>query len=482
MTREQGECGRGTHGGMLGGAMAGIIAGAAAGAATFFVLVGLRDIPEPIQAEPAREARLADDMERLFSDVAESARAAVVSIGTYQDGKGAANLDEAAASSPNGQTIGSGFIIDPRGYILTNHHLVEEATRVSVRLHDGREREARVVKTDSASDTALLKIEGEGLRSLPMGDCRTLRVGQWVLAVGNPFGLTETVSAGIVSALKRSDLRILPFESFIQTDAAINPGNSGGPLLNLRGEAVGICTAMYSNSSGSYQGIGFAVPIDLANALATRWIEGRNECFLGVEPSRVDEDMARYFGLEKPRGAFLATVNPGGPGAMAGLRAKDLLVSFGDTDILDENHLRVLVARARAGEPIEIGVLRPEGRQIVKVTLEEKEGWKTTADSALSPEAPRTRLLGITVTPLNARIADRLNLQADLHGMVIMEVQPGSPAAHKGLDLGDVIAEANGLPVRGLDDLKKAVEGPGEVVLLGVARGTHELRYFFLAR
>ena len=440
-------------------------------------------------AEPSKEAELALSLENLFSSVAESVKLSVVSIGTTSHPKEAAfkaddKADEGPDEDSNQEAIGSGFIIDSRGYILTNHHLVGDASLISVRLHDNREAQARVIQADPSSDIALIKLDLEGLRPLPMGDSDQVRVGQWVLAFGNPFGLTETVSAGIVSALKRSDLRILPFENFIQTDASINPGNSGGPLVNLRGEAIGINTAMYSNPGGGNQGIGFAVPIDMAKALAKRWIEGKSPSFLGVLPTHVDQDMARYYGLKEPRGAFVAHVDPGGPAEQGGMKEKDLVLTFGQREVRDENHLRVLIASTPPDEPVEVEVLRGSRRESLKVVLLEKESPRSSPghEAIAQADIPKTRLLGITVTPISPQICRDLSLSADLTGMVVVDVQPGSPAGKKGFQRGDVILEVNESRVRGLEDMKKGLESPKDVALFTVLRSGGDKAYLFLPR
>jgi serine protease Do len=315
-----------------------------------------------------------------------------------------------------------------------------------------------------------------------MGESETVRVGQWVLAVGSPFGLTQTVSAGIVSALHRSDLKILPFESFIQTDASINPGNSGGPLVNLRGEAIGISTAMYSNAGGGNQGIGFAVPIDLAKALVGRWIEGKSASFIGLVPSRVDPDMARYFGLDEPRGAFVARVDAASPAEKAGLRTKDLILSFGFKPVRDDSHLRVLVAGSPANEAVEVEVLRGAGRQIIRLVPAERTGDPPPPAPPAIAEEPRTRLLGITVTPVTPEIAERLALPPARSGMAVIDVQEGSAAAKKGLRRADLILEINERLVTTLEDVRLALEAAKGAVMLGVFRGAGETEYIFVPR
>ncbi|HVR73155.1 MAG TPA: trypsin-like peptidase domain-containing protein [Planctomycetota bacterium] len=456
---------------------------------SFFSGLLLREWAQPsrdLGAEPAREWQLARDLEDLFARVAEDVKLSVVAIDASPP---PGHADSSAEGGPDHgvetESIGSGFIVDPRGYILTNHHLVGGGGALTVRLADERELPGRVVQTDYASDTALIKVEAEGLHALPMGDSEEARVGQWVLAIGNPFGLTRTVSAGIISALERSDLRILPFEEFIQTDASINPGNSGGPLVNLRGEALGINTAIYTGPGGGSQGIGFAVPIRLAKALVKRWIEGKNTSYAGVEPARVDADMAAYYKLPEARGAFLRRVDPDGPAARGGLAAMDLIVSFAGSPVRDENHLRLLIASAAPNEPVEVEVLRRGRNETFRIVPHEKgpPGPQPPPPPASPPETrERTRLLGLTVTPLGPEIAAQLGLDPGTDGMAVIDVQAGSSASKKGLRRSDVIVEVNERPVASLESLKSALDASGPVVMLRVERGNAELGCVFLPR
>jgi serine protease Do len=459
--------------------------GATLGFLVAWCLFGVLSPQRELHADLSKEVQLERDLEDLFASVAEKVKLSVVAIGTKDSPDPSSEGESGEPGRSSGaESIGSGFIIDPRGYLLTNHHLVGESTDITVRLHDNREVRARVVQADASSDLALLKVESEGLRALTMGDSKEARVGQWVLAIGNPFGLSQTVSAGIISALGRSDLRILPFENFIQTDASINPGNSGGPLVNLRGEAIGINTAMYSSTGGGNQGIGFAIPIDLARVLARRWIEGKSECYLGVNPARVDLEMARYFGLERPRGAFLAQVYPGSPAARGGLQSKDLILTFGEQEVRDESHLRVLIASAPPGQPVSIEVLRRQHRESVQVLLAEKErpGLADSSRPQDEQASPRARILGLTVAPVDPDLARQFGLITELRGLVVLDVQPGTPAGKKGLRQGDLVVEVNESPVKSLAELQGLLEASRDVVMLGLRREHGELEYVFLSR
>ncbi len=264
-----------------------------------------RNMPAP--AGGKRSLSLALQLDKLNCDVAKKVKPTVVAIvarKARKENEETPTISEKALQ----QDFGSGFLIDPNGFILTNHHLVEGALALEVSLADDRSVPGRMVRSDPASDIALVKIDLESLPVARLGDSSELEAGQRILAIGHPFGLLQTVSSGIIAALGRSDLSLLPYENFIQTDAAISPGSSGGPLVNLQGEVVGINTAIYSHSGKGNHGISFAVPINLARALAERWIQGGNISRIGIATVHVDRDMADYYKLPKPRGAFISYV------------------------------------------------------------------------------------------------------------------------------------------------------------------------------
>jgi serine protease Do len=464
---------------------------AALAAAALLVAAGaaLQDAAErTLDATVAPEARLAGELDLLFTEVAGRVKRAVVSVDAASPAEGPSL---AAGSPADGQPgaggrerSGSGFLIDPRGYVLTNHHLVAGGAEVMVRLHDGAERRARLVQADQASDIALLKVEHvDELPALELGDSEALRVGQWVIAVGSPFGLTQTVSTGIISALERTDLRVIPFESFIQTDASINPGNSGGPLIDLAGRVVGINTAIFSSRGGGSQGLGFAVPISLAKALVERWIAGKTTSHLGLTTSAVSRDMARYFGLDDLRGAFVARAEAGGPAALAGIEPKDVILRFGDVEVRDDVHLRVLAAETPPGSKVAIEVLRRGERRIFEVVLGER-AWPAAGDAApaAGDPGPSARLLGLTVLPLAREEARAQSLPETTRGMLVADVQPGSPSSHKGLRRADVLTEVDDLAVATVADVKRALAAAGDVVMLRVHRAGEDLGYIFVPR
>ena len=426
----------------------------------------------PPEAGTAADLEFAREFETLFAGVAEKVKRAVVSVECTSGGDRAGSKD----------AIGSGFVIDRRGFVLTNHHLIESGGLIRVKLPDNSEFRARLVQSDPTTDVALLRIRSRvDLPALELGTSDRLRVGQWVLAVGSPFGLTQTVSAGIISALQRSDLHILHCEHFIQTDASINPGNSGGPLVDLRGEVIGINTATFSGAGGGNQGIGFAVPIDFARALVDRWIDGKTTGDLGVVVTRVDRDMARYFALGRPHGAFVSKVTRPLDGGNR-LEPKDVVLIFNGQEVRDDGHLHVLVARTEPASRVELGVLRKHERMQFAVTLHEKE-WR--GDRAATPETrppPRERLLGLTVAPLTENLANALDVADDLGGVVVMEVHAGSPASHKGIRQADVIVEVNDAPVSSIPSLRAALDRSEDIVMLRLVRDGVDLGYHFLPR
>jgi serine protease Do len=367
---------------------------------------------------------------------------------------------------------GSGFIVNPRGYILTNNHVVDEATEVQVKLSDGREFTATVVGKDPKTDIALLKIEdGGSLPVIPLGDSSALQVGEPVMAVGNPFGLEQTVTTGIVSATGRA-IGGGPYDDFIQTDASINPGNSGGPLVNAKGEAVGIDAAIFSRSGGSI-GIGFAVPINMAKFVVPQLVEhgGVTRGWLGVTIQPLTPDLARTFGVPQTEGALVSSVKEDSPAAKAGVKAGDVIVEFDGRKVGRATDLSRIVAATPAGKSVTMKVIR-DGKAITLsptiATLEDKE--EAVAESESEGKAQKGKL-GLAVEPLTPEIARELGA-TQKHGVVVREVQEGSPAAEAGIRRGDVITEVNRQPVKTVDDLKRAFDtrAPGKPTLVLVHR------------
>lgn len=367
------------------------------------------------------------------------------------------------------QGLGSGFIVKSDGYILTNNHVVEHADKIRVTLPDKREFDAKVVGTDPKSDVALIKIDAKDLPVAALGDSSQTEVGDWVLAIGTPFGLSQTVTSGIISAEGRANIGIVDYEDFIQTDAAINPGNSGGPLVNLNGEVIGINTAIFSQSGG-YQGIGFAIPINMAKNIMESLMEHGKVVrgWLGVMIQPVTPEIAKSFGLKETNGALVGDVVKDGPADKAGIKRGDVIVSLNGQPIDTPNTLRNLVAQTDVKKTVEVGILRENKAETVKVTIgEQPSGDQTTA--SVSENADK---FGLIVQELTPQLADRLGYQ-DEKGVVITDVKSGSPAEEIGLRQGDLIKEINRQPIESLADYQKVMAAleKEQGLLLLVQRG-----------
>jgi serine protease Do len=371
------------------------------------------------------------------------------------------------------KSLGSGFVIDGAGYILTNNHVVENADEIVVKLASGKEFKAKVVGRDSKTDIALIEIHGATeLTPVLLGDSDELKVGQWVVAIGNPFGLENTVTAGIVSAMGRH-INQGPYDNFIQTDAAINPGNSGGPLLDTKGEVVGINTAIFSRSGGNI-GIGFAIPINLARDIVPQLKEKGHVTrgWLGVMIQKVTPDIAESLGLSEPKGALVADVVKEGPAGAAGLKQGDVIVEYDGKPVTDSAELPLLVARTPVGKQVKVKVIRDKGTQSFTIKIAELKE-EETAQAGGGP----TEDLGLTVQTLTAELAENLGLERGLKGVVVTQVEPGGAAAEAGLRRGDVILEVNRQAVKDVEAYRKALRasGKGKSVLFLVRRGDNTI-------
>lgn len=377
---------------------------------------------------------------------------------------------------PFGQ--GSGFLISEDGYIVTNHHVVGEADRVNVTLGDGREFEAERVGTDPHTEIALIKIEGGGFPFLTMADSDQLRIGEWVLAIGSPFGLSNTVTAGIVGARGRGALDIVDYADFIQTDAAINPGNSGGPLLNLRGEVVGLNTAILSRSGG-YMGIGFAVPANMVKYVRDQLLEKGtiSRGFLGISIQNVDQNLANWFGIKDGHGVLIAGVNPGSPASEAGLQRDDVIVEYEGQPIQEANSFRSRVSTTAPGSRVSIVVIRDGERLTKTVTLGEMEGDEAVASASRA----RGRMsLGLRLDNLSEELAERLGYENE-SGVVVQGVAPGSAAEAAGIEPGMLIKEVNRKAVRNTTEFTDALkEGEGRKSALLLLQEGEYTRYVTL--
>jgi serine protease Do len=370
------------------------------------------------------------------------------------------------------RSLGSGFIIDADGSILTNNHVVENAQKIVVTLsEDQQEYEAKIVGRDPKTDIAIIKINTKKtLDAANFGDSDKLEVGEWVVAIGNPFGLDSTVTSGIVSA-KGRHIGQGPYDNFIQTDASINPGNSGGPLINLRGEVIGINTAIFSRS-GTNIGIGFAIPINLVKELLPQ-LRGKGKVtrgYLGVLIQKVTPDIAESLGVDRARGALVANVSKDGPAEKAGVKVGDVIVEFDGKEIKDSGDLPIIVARTPVDKKVGMKVLRDKKEMVLNVTVGELKEEEVVAS------APEKGELGMTVQRLTPQIAESLGLDK-AEGVVVTAVEPGSAADEAGIRRGDVILEIDRKPIRSVDEYKKSVAGirKGKGVLFLVRRGESTL-------
>lgn len=365
---------------------------------------------------------------------------------------------------------GSGFVISEDGYVLTNAHVVAGADRVTVRFSDRREYPAEVVGSDERSDVAVLKIDADHLPTVTIGDSGRVRVGDWVLAIGSPFGFEHSATHGIVSATGRS----LPdgtYVPFIQTDAAVNPGNSGGPLFNLDGEVIGVNSQIYTRTGG-YQGLSFAIPINVAMNVAEQ-LRGKgyvSRGWLGVTIQDLDQTLAESFGLERPAGALVSGVGADSPAAAAGLQAGDIILSYDGRPLERSGELPPLVGETPVGEQVKLEVQRAGERRELMVTIGELED--TDRPARLAEAETEGQRLGVSVAELSAEQRRQLDVE---HGLVIREVQPNSPAARAGLQRGDVILSFNHRNVASAEALselvREAPEGRPAVVLIARDQG-----------
>ena len=374
-------------------------------------------------------------------------------------------------------SLGSGVIVNPNGYILTNNHVIAGATEIKVSLADKRQFTGHVVGTDAKTDVAVVKIGAQDLPVLTLGDSSKEEVGDFVLAVGNPFGIGETVTMGIISATGRGGLGIEDYEDFLQTDAAINPGNSGGALVNVRGELVGLNTAIISGGGGGNEGVGFAVPVNMAREVMDQILKHGKVVrgSIGVLVQTMTPDLAKSFGLTGgARGALVSSVTPDSPAAKAGVKRGDIILELNGQPVSGSRDLSLKVSMMAPGTPVKLQIFRAGHEQEISLTLAELPSNATSSGGG-SPNASQGPRLGISVDRLTPDVAQQLGLPAQTSGVVITDVQPTSPAEEAGLRRGDVIQEVDRKPVTSLDQFHSALRqaGQGPVLLLIDRGGDH---------
>jgi serine protease Do len=441
-----------------------------------FLVVALTLATAPALARPAPDS---------FADLADKLLPTVVNISTSQTLK-AANPKLSLPDIPPGSpledlfkdflqnnralprhvtSLGSGFIIDPSGYVITNNHVIADADQITVTLNDGTSLPAKLVGRDEKTDLALLKVKpAKPLPATKLGDSDHARVGDWVIAIGNPFGLGSTVTAGIVSARNR-DINAGPYDDFIQTDAPINRGNSGGPLFDMDGNVVGVNSAIFSPTGGSV-GIGFSIPSNLVKDIVGQLKQygAARRGWVGVSIQQITPEIAQGMGLPSSAGALISGVDTNGPAAKAGLKNGDVVLAFDNKPILDNRALPRIVADTPAGKTVNVQVLRGGKKQVVKLTvakLQDQEKRKPQAKPALASQPkPKSKIaqLGLSLAALDQETRGQFKVPVDVRGVLVTDVDPDSAAADKNLRPGDVIVEVQNQAVRTPDDIAKKIE------------------------
>ena len=441
-----------------------------------------------------------------FADLAEQLSPAVVNISTAQnlDGKSEPGADSPLEDlfkdlypngRPNGQrkvqSLGSGFLISPDGIVVTNNHVIEDADEITVNFPDGLSLTATVIGTDPQTDIALLKLDHDKpLPFVSFGDSDVSRVGDWVLAIGNPFGFAGSVSAGIISARNR-DINAGRYDDFIQTDAAINRGNSGGPLFNMDGEVIGVNTAIVSPTGGSI-GIGFSVPSNLAKKIVEQLqsFGVTRRGWLGVRIQTVNAELAEALGMDKPMGALVAEVTPGGPAEASGVEAGDVIVKFDGKDVDEMRDLPRLVADTAVDSAVRVVVFRKGKTQTLKVTiglLDEgalAQPAATTPEPEEAPAVTNLEAVGMSLRPLSSAARKEFGIADDISGVLVSEIAPDGSAAEKGIQPGDVIVEVGQEPVTAPAEVEARVKeaaSAGRKSVLFLIESQGDLRFVPLA-
>ena len=388
------------------------------------------------------------------------------------DGNGRFNVPKDSREN----ALGSGVIVSPEGYILTNNHVVDGATDIRVTLSDKREFQGHVVGTDPKTDIAVLRIDARNLAPITIGDSSKVQVGDVALAIGDPFGVGQTVTKGIISATGRGNLGIEDYEDFLQTDAPINPGNSGGALINDRGELVGINTAILSHGSGGSQGIGFAVPSDLARQVMNEILKNGHvtRAYLGIYPQDVTPAMAKAFGEKQSEGIVVGDVSPGSPAHAAGIQRGDIILDVNGKPVASSNQLRMSISMMQPGTEVTLKFLRDGDLRDANVKLAEMPADAAQSNSSQN-EGGSSALSGVEVSNLTPDIAQQLGISEATKGVVVNNIDPASKMADSGLQKGDVIQEVNHQPIQNVSQFESALRKSGDNPLLLVNRGGRTL-------
>ncbi len=445
---------------------------------------GPEPIPDPIARPVATAPQLpmAGGSGKNFVEIAKSVKPGVVNIAATRSGKSgegspSSPLDDpffrkffgdeffkrdAPQREPKERGQGSGVIVEANGLIITNNHVVNKADEIRVFLSDKREFKGKLIGTDTKTDIAVVKIEATGLPTIPWADSDQLEVGEFVLAVGSPFGLTQTVTMGIVSAVGRASMGIAEYEDFIQTDAAINPGNSGGALVNVRGELVGINTAIFSQSGGN-MGIGFAVPSNLSRAIMDQLVRTGKVVrgWLGVAIQDLTPELATQFGIADTKGVLVSDVMDESPAKKAGFERADVIVEYDGKPMDSPTHLRNAVAQTPIGKKVSVKLIRDKKPKTLEVAIAEqpKSIGQPSQEESRESAVPTGVLSDLDVRELNEELATRYGLKATERGVVVVRIKPGSTAEEMGMHEGDIILEVNRKAVSSLKSYERAASG-----------------------